>query len=736
MNPSHVLLALVLTLGLFSFKLQAQTPPPPEKTVTIRLWHQLMYAHRDVQAEALRAFERHNPGIRVESLYRETEALRSAFQSAAQVGGGPELIYGPSDQVGPLSTMGLLAPLEDLYTNEELKDFDPLSLVKRFDHLYMIGDNVGNHLSLLYNKKLVPNPPRTTDELFAQGRSYKNGFYLVWPMQEPFFFVPWVGGFGDSFVGPNTEPRLNTPAMKQALAFIRELKDSGFVPKEADYETANALFKEGKAAMIINGDWSWGDYKKAQLDFGVTRLPLISSTGRWPSPLVSTKGYSMNKNVKPEKLEATRKLLRFLLSEPVQVQFSKAVSTLPSRLSARNSEEVRKDPLLLATGSVMEVGTPMPVDPELRAIWDTLRTQYQAVLGGAISPEQGAEKAQAEALKQIRIMNEVTAPDAQAPVVKALALLLLVLLGAYLWKKAPLVWRDMLGPQRLAYAFLMPALLTVGLVILFPFFYNLVISFSNLSLRTFQDWQITGFQNYSAVLTDPQFYTILWKTVLWTAVNIFFHLSLGVLLAILIDQTLPAKPLLRTLLIIPWAVPQYISALTWRGMFNQEFGAINQVLRDYLMMEPVQWLSKPFEAFSACVLTNVWLGFPFMMMVALGGLQSIPKELYEAARVDGANAWQRFWRITWPLLQPVLIPATVLGGIWTFNNLNVVWLVSNGGEPADQTHILVSYVYKSAFDLYRYGHSAALSMVIFGLLLIATLFYLRVQRRYLTKGLK
>lgn len=730
------MMKLLTALLLGSFLLPICAQAEADTVVTIRLWHQLMYAHRDVQAEALREFERHNPGIRVESLYRDTESLRSSFQSAAQVGGGPELIYGPSDQVGPLSTMGLLAPLDDLYSADEFKDFDPLSLVKRHDHLYMVGDNVGNHLSLLYNKKLVANPPRTTEELFAQGRAYKNGFYLVWPMQEPFFFVPWVGGFGDSFVGPNTEPRLNTPAMKQALAFIRQLKDSGFVPKEADYETANALFKEGKAAMIINGDWSWGDYKKAKLDFGVTRLPLISSTGKWPSPLVSTKGYSMNVNIKPEKLEATRKLLRFLLSEPVQVEFSQAVSTLPSRLSARNSEEVRKDPLLLATASVMEVGTPMPVDPELRAIWDTLRTQYQAVLGGSVSPEQGAENAQAEAIKQIRIMNEITQPDAQASVVKIIALIALVLLAFYIFKKAPLVMRDMMGPQRLAYGFLMPALLTVGLVIVFPFIYNLVISFSNLSLRTFQDWQITGFQNYTAVLMDPQFYTILWKTVLWTAVNIFFHLSLGVFLAILIDQTLPAKPLLRTLLIIPWAVPQYISALTWRGMFNQEFGAINQVLRDYLMMEPVQWLSKPFEAFSACVLTNVWLGFPFMMMVALGGLQSIPKELYEAARVDGANAWQRFWRITWPLLQPVLIPATVLGGIWTFNNLNVVWLVSNGGEPADQTHILVSYVYKSAFDLYRYGHSAALSMVIFGLLLIATLFYLRVQRRYLTKGLK
>ena len=109
-----------------------------------------------------------------------------------------------------------------------------------------------------------------------------------------------------------------------------------------------------------------------------------------------------------------------------------------------------------------------------------------------------------------------------------------------------------------------------------------------------------------------------------------------------------------------------------------------------------------------------------MMVIALGGLQSIPTELYEAARVDGANAWVQFRTITMPLLKPVMAPAITLGAIWTFNNINVVWLVSNGGEPNDQTHILVSYVYEAAFSMYRFGWAAALSMVIFGILFLFT----------------
>jgi arabinogalactan oligomer / maltooligosaccharide transport system permease protein len=188
------------------------------------------------------------------------------------------------------------------------------------------------------------------------------------------------------------------------------------------------------------------------------------------------------------------------------------------------------------------------------------------------------------------------------------------------------------------------------------------------------------------------------------------------------------KPAWRVFLIIPWALPQYITALTWRGRFNYEYGDVNIILTKYMNLPPVEWLTSPMEAFMAAILTNIWLGFPFMMVVALGALQSIPGELYEAADVDGASAWRKFWTITAPLLRPVMIPAITLGIVWTFNNINVVWLVSNGGEPNDQTHILVSYVYKAAFSMYRFGWAAALSMIIFFILFTFTQIFLRQTR--------
>ena len=271
-----------------------------------------------------------------------------------------------------------------------------------------------------------------------------------------------------------------------------------------------------------------------------------------------------------------------------------------------------------------------------------------------------------------------------------------------------------------------PAILLIVAVVAYPFFFNVVLSLSNMNIYHIRDWEVIGFQQYAAVFAEPRFWEVLFKTVVWTVVNVFFHVTLGVFLAVVLHQHfIRGKSAWRVLLILPWALPQYITALTWRGMFNYEYGAINLVLAKYMNMPAVAWLTSPVEAFLAAILTNVWLGFPFMMVVALGALQSIPQELYEAAEVDGASSWRQFRRITAPLLRPVMVPAITLGIVWTFNNVNVIWLVSNGGEPNDQTHILVSFVYEAAFSAYRFGWAAALSMVIFVILLTFTQVFLK-----------
>lgn len=265
--------------------------------------------------------------------------------------------------------------------------------------------------------------------------------------------------------------------------------------------------------------------------------------------------------------------------------------------------------------------------------------------------------------------------------------------------------------------FLVPSGLVLGLIVVWPFLYNLWLSTTNLGLYTIRDGpQFVGLAQYLRIFQEPDLYKYLGRTLVWTGVNVFFHVTIGVTLAMVLNRPYRGRAIYRALLILPWALPQYIAALSWRGMFNYEYGQINLLL-NAIGLGQVPWLSTEVGAFSAALITNIWLGFPFMMVVALGGLQSIPKEMYEAADIDGAGSWWRLRHVTLPLLRPVMMPAIVLGTIWTFNNVNVIWLVTNMGEPADSSHILVTYVYKAAFNYYRYGYAAAFSVLIFLILL-------------------
>ncbi len=703
----------------------------------IVIWHQMRVDEREVLQKQIDEFEKIHPNIKVKQLFKETEELRSSYIVAAIGGQGPDLVYGPSDQVGPFETMKIIKPLNSVFDSTYLSKFNKQGLVYDHGKLWMIADKIGNHLTLVYNKKLVPNPPKTDKQLIQIGEKLTkdtngNGkidqYGLVFNYTEPFFFVEFFTGYGGWFFDKNYNPTLDTPAMVKALRFIQDLRDRyKIMPKETDYNIADILFKEGKAAMIINGDWSWASYGKAGIDYGITPLPYMVETHKYASPLISPKGYCINANVSPEKLKNIKLLLKFLLSPKEELQTATALKTFPTRKEIYENKELTNDSVLINSKRQIELGTPMPIVTQMRAIWDAMRPPYQAVLNGSITPKQAAKQMQQNAVQKIHdLQAEVGSPT--AGIILEIIMFAAVIILLFMLRKSIIAFFRNIRKDKFAYGLALPAIGVMFLVIVYPFVYNIVLSFSNMNLLHIKDWSITGFDQYVQVFTQPVFYTVLLKTIIWTGVNIFFHVFIGVSLALLLNRNLPGKGIFRTLLILPWAVPQYITALTWRGMFNYEFGAINLFLMKVLNLPAVAWLKSPFEAFSAVIITNIWLGFPFMMIIALGALQSIPNELYEAADIDGAKWFHKLKNITIPLIKPVMIPAITLGVIWTFNNLNVIWLVSNAGEPSDKTHILVSYVYKAAFNLYRYGYAAAFSMVIFLILLAFGLTFMKRTR--------
>lgn len=300
--------------------------------------------------------------------------------------------------------------------------------------------------------------------------------------------------------------------------------------------------------------------------------------------------------------------------------------------------------------------------------------------------------------------------------------------------------------HRQAYLYILPAMVGVVVLVFFPFAYGITLSFTDSTLYNTNQplWDLwVGLRNYSEILTDfsvarraedgsvvlnyENFYYTLGFTVFWTVTNVVLSVSLGLILALVLNvPNLALRPVYRVLLILPWAVPNYITALIWKGMFHQQFGVVNHVIRMF-GGQAISWFDSPFTSFLTALTTNVWLGFPFMMVVALGALQSIPAELYEAARVDGASRWQQFTAITLPSLRPALVPAIILSVVWTFNMFNIIYLVTDG-EPGRATEILVTQAYKYAFQRYRYGYAAAYSTIIFGILLLYSVVQNRLSR--------
>lgn len=288
-------------------------------------------------------------------------------------------------------------------------------------------------------------------------------------------------------------------------------------------------------------------------------------------------------------------------------------------------------------------------------------------------------------------------------------------------------------PRWLPYLFLAPAMAAMALLVFYPLAKGIGYSFTDMNQYNMgtrflpPSYRLVGLANYARVLgAGSPFWGVLRQTLVWTFVNVALHFSIGLALAVALHRRLAARAAYRLLFLVPWAVPSFISAFAWRWLFNYDYGFINLALR-WLGLRPVPWLSDPFWAMVSVIATNVWLGFPFMMVVMLGGLQAIPRELYEAARVDGASGWAQFRHVTLPMLKPVAFTATLLGVIWTFNMFNVIYLITEGG-PSNSTQILVTFAYQQAFGAWEFGLATTYGVLILSLLVAFSFLYSRALK--------
>ena len=381
----------------------------------IIIWHSMRPLGTKILQKKLEIFSQKHPGWKFTQLFYEPETARTNYIISTMGGSGPALFWGASDNIGPFVELKVIAPLEEFFFRTFLDSFitEPIPANTWFQgHLYQIADRVGNHLCLVYNKSIIKYPPKTISELRALGKEIARDedgdgkpdrYVLAWNYTEPYFAVPFIAGYGGKVLDEHNNPTLDTEATIKASQLIYDLANKDrIIPIECDYEISNALFLDGYAAMIINGPWSWGTYIENGIDIGITRIPMIDETGRWPSPMVSPLGYSVNVNLKGEKLKITLELLKYLTSKEVELEFTRAMGTIPSRIDAFSDTLVTQNEIVRSSIYQMEVGQLMPVVTELRWIWDAMRPSYQSIFTGRMKPKEAARAMQQLAEKLIK----------------------------------------------------------------------------------------------------------------------------------------------------------------------------------------------------------------------------------------------------------------------------------------------------------------------------------------------
>jgi multiple sugar transport system permease protein len=280
---------------------------------------------------------------------------------------------------------------------------------------------------------------------------------------------------------------------------------------------------------------------------------------------------------------------------------------------------------------------------------------------------------------------------------------------------------------RFALVLLLPAIVMIGTFVAYPFARGIWLSLTDTVVG--REGDFVGFQNFAKLWDDSIFRRAAQNTVFYTAAATILKLALGMVVALMLNNLLGFKRILRASMLLPWIVPTVLSTLAWKWMLDPTFSILNWALFQVgLIRFRVDWLGGPVMALWSVILVNVWRGTPFFAITLLAGLQTISPEVYEAASIDGANAWQRFWTVTWPLLMPVTMVVMLFSVIQTFADFQLVYILTGGG-PANSTHLFATYAYQIGVATGKLGEGAAASLAMFPVLFMVVLFQLWYIRR-------
>ena len=276
-----------------------------------------------------------------------------------------------------------------------------------------------------------------------------------------------------------------------------------------------------------------------------------------------------------------------------------------------------------------------------------------------------------------------------------------------------------------AYGFVTPAVITLALLLLYPFCYGIYISFFKTNLVN--KWNFIGLKNYAKVLTEADFYSSMKITLIFTVGVVLGHFIFGFLFAVMLNRDIKGRTIFRAVLLLPWLFPEVVIANLWRWIFNPTMGFLNSTLVSVgILKEPMSWLGSPKLALAVLIFICIWKGYPLVMIQLLAGLQTVPGDIIEAARIDGATNWKTFWYVTVPSMKSTLSVTLILDVVWWFKHVTMIWLLTQGG-PNGATNTIGVNIYKRAFEFFDFGPSSALAVVVFLICIVISI----LQRRLL-----
>ncbi|WP_350244335.1 extracellular solute-binding protein [Deinococcus sonorensis] len=700
---------------LLSLSLLLSTASAAPVTLNALFMKQAAYSEANIK-DMTKAFEAKNPNIKVNLEFVPYEGLHDKIVSSASAGtNGYDVVL--FDVIWPTEfakNSFLVDVTNRIPAADNARVFSGAWTTvtaggKRYGMPWILDTKYLYYNKAILKKAGIAAPPRTWAELQQQAATIKAKglveYPIVWSWSQAEALIcdytTLISAFGGQFYAGG-KPVFNTGGGLKALQYMTDSLKSGVSnPNSKEYleEDVRKVFSDGKAAFALNWTYMYNmanDPKQSKVagQVGIVPAPGVAGVSQ-----VSAMNGSMGLGIptgSAHKDEAWR-FIQYLTSAPVQEQFAQL--SLPIWKASYSKPAVTKgqEALVKAAGTSLNVMFPRPTIAQYPQLSTVLQTALQKALLGSQTPAQALD---------------VGGPDRQPlPVMTARR------------GNAP-------AARFQGWSFLLPLLVILACVIGYPLVRTVYLSFTDASLNALgipPQW--LGVANYQGALTSPEFLATLWNSTTFTVVSVALETVLGVLVALLLNQRFRGRTLARALLILPWAIPTIVNATMWRWIYNPEYGALNALLTQTGLIGGYRsWLGEPSSAMLMVILADVWKNYPLVAMIALAALQGVPAEIHEAASLDGASAWVRFWRLTLPAILGPLSVAVVLRTIEAFKVFDIIYVMTRGG-PADATKTASFSVYQEAFTYLQAGSGAAYAnvMVLISAVLIAG--YLLLMRR-------